>query len=125
MNGVDYWQSDLQHRKEYPDVDSDIADRDALINILKGEFGKENILPISNYNTFKLKSLVKDISRFYNISFKEVNDALRPLDKEVRRGVLKQGMDKNMFELKWEDSLKHCETYRNLIDRHPEVAERV
>lgn len=114
-----------KHRKEYPDVDSDIADRDTLINILKGEFGKENILPISNYNTFKLKSLVKDISRFYNISFKEVNDALRPLDKEVRRGVLKQGMDKNMFELKWEDSLKHCETFRNFIDRHPEVAEHV
>jgi DNA polymerase-3 subunit alpha len=114
-----------RHRKEYPDVDSDVADRDELIGILKNEFGKENILPISNYNTFKLKSLVKDISRFYNISFKEVNDALRPLDKQVRKAVLKPGVDKNMFELKWDDALKHCETFRNFIDQHPEVAEHV
>ena len=28
-----------------------------------------NIVPISNYNTFKLKSLLKDVSRFYGIDF--------------------------------------------------------
>lgn len=108
-------------RKDFPDIDSDFADRDKLIYLLKEKFGNLNVLPISNYNTFQLKSLVKDISRFFNIEFGEVNNALAPVDSEVRRKVLKQGDDKNLFELKLEDALEHCQRFSDFMDAHPEV----
>ena len=60
-------------RQGAPDIDTDVSDRDLLIELLREEFGDLNVIPISNYNTFKLKSLVKDVSRFYGIPFAEVN----------------------------------------------------
>ena len=96
-----------RNRVEFPDIDSDFSDRDLLIDLLKKKFGELNVLPISNYNTFQLKSLVKDVSRFFHhegdedgLDLQSVNAVLGPLDDEVRKKVLKQGDDKNLFELK-------------------------
>ena len=113
------------HREEYPDIDSDVADRDLLIELMKVEFGKENIVPISNYNTFKLKSLVKDISRFYGIPFDEVNKVLGPVESDVKRAVFKKGTDKNLFVLLYEDAIKHSPAFRGFIEKYPEVAEPI
>jgi len=113
------------HREEYPDIDSDVADRDLLIDLMKREFGKENIVPISNYNTFKLKSLVKDISRFYGIPFDEVNRVLGPVENDVKRAVFKKGTDKNLFVLLYEDAVQHSKVFREFIEKYPEVAEPI
>jgi len=116
-------------RSESPDIDSDFANRDLLIKLLKKKFGDTNVVPISNYNGFQLKSLIKDTSRFFHredvddgLSFQEVNTILTPLDEEVRRKVLKQGDDKNLFELKFDDCMEHSKPFRAFMDAHPEVA---
>ena len=114
-------------RAEFPDIDSDFADRDLLIDLLKQKFGDLNVIPISNYNGFQLKSLVKDVSRFFHtrdddgLSFQDVNGILVNLDEEVRRKVLKQGDDKNLFELKLDDCLQHSPKFKELWDNHPEI----
>lgn len=126
-------------RSEAPDIDSDVGDRDFLIQLLKQKFGNTNVVPVSNYNTFQLKSLIKDVSRFFHrddddgLDFQSVNRILTPLDDEVRRKVLKQGDDKNLFELK----LEHCLgenlpegtqpgpamiAFKEFMDSHPDVA---
>ena len=119
-------------RSEFPDIDSDFSDRDLLITLLKERFGELNVIPISNYNTFQLKSLVKDVSKFFHseddddgLDFQTVNSVLGPLDAEVRKKVLKQGDDKNLFELKLEDALEHSPRFREFMDDHPEVAEPI
>lgn len=113
------------HRTGAPDIDSDVGDRDLLIGLLKDKFGSDNIVPISNYNTFKLKSLVKDISRFYGISFAEVNKALAPVENDVKRAVFKLGTDKNMFYLTYEDCLEHSKSFREFIEKYPQIAEPI
>ena len=113
------------HREEYPDIDSDVADRDLLIDLMKKEFGAGNIIPISNYNTFKLKSLVKDISRFYGIPFDEVNKVLGPVERDVKRAVFKKGTDKNLFVLLYDDAIKYSPSFREFIEKYPEVAEPI
>ena len=112
-------------RQGYPDIDSDVSDRDLLINLLRQKFGDENVIPISNYNTFKLKSLIKDISRFYGIPFEEVNTALSTVEDDVRKQVLKPGTDKNLFVLEYEDAMKYSKSLNDFIDSHPEVAEPI
>lgn len=113
------------HRQGAPDIDSDIGDRDLLIDLLKENFGSDNIVPISNYNTFKLKSLVKDISRFYSIPFDEVNKALGPVESDVKKAVFTKGTDKNLFTLLYEDAIKYSPSFQNFIADHPEVAEPI
>ena len=112
-------------RQGAPDIDSDIADRDLLIDLLRKNFGPNNVIPISNYNTFKLKSLVKDISRFYGISFEEVNAALAPVEEDVKKEVMKPGVDKNLFTLTYEDAMKYSKSLQDFIAAHPEVAEPI
>jgi len=104
---------------------TDVSDRDLLIKMMKEEWGDENIIPISNYNTFKLKSLVKDTSRFYGIPFDEVNKALAPVEDDVKKAVFEPGTDKNLFVLEYEDALKHSKSFRDFVEKYPEVAEPI
>lgn len=115
----------LTHNSEFPDIDTDVADRDLLIGLLKERFGDTNVVPVSNYNTFQLKSLIKDVSRFFGLDFQEVNSILTPLDREVRSKVLKQGDDKNLFELKLEDALEHSPRFKQFSEEHPEVFDSI
>jgi DNA-directed DNA polymerase III PolC len=109
------------YREEAPDIDSDVSDRDKLLEQLRNYFGFENVVPISNYNTMKVKSLVKDLSKFYGIPYEEVGDATRTVEEDVRKATAKNGDDKNLFVLTYEDSLKHSPPFKTFIDRHPQI----
>lgn len=111
------------HRAEPPDIDTDIADRDKLLELLREKFGTENVIPISNYNTFKLKTLTKDIARFYGVDYKEANEAVKTVDEDVKKQVLKHGMDKNLFVLTYEDALQHSPSFKAFLDKYPHVSE--
>lgn len=93
------------YRKGAPDIDTDLADRDKVLTELRNFFGWENVVPISNYNTFKLKTLVKDIGKFYGVPFDETNAATRTVDDEVRKATMKEGDDKNLFVLNFDDAM--------------------
>ena len=97
------------YRKGAPDIDTDLANRDKVLEQLRAFFGFENVVPISNYNTFKLKTLVKDIGKFYGVPFEETNAATRTVEDEVRKAVTKHGDDKNLFVLTFDEAMGfHC-----------------
>ena len=112
-------------RSDAPDIDNDVADRDALIELLREKFGNDNIIPISNYNTFKLKSLIKDVSRFYGIEFSEVNKALAPLERDVRRGRKSDDDAEDSFDISIKEAIKYSDSLRNYLEKHPEVIEPI
>ena len=112
-------------RSDAPDIDNDVADRDELINLLRDKFGKNNIIPISNYNTFKLKSLIKDVSRFYGIEFAEVNKALAPLERDVRRGRKSDVDAEDNFDISIKEAIKYSDSLRDYLEKHPEVIEPI
>lgn len=111
-----------KYREEAPDVDTDVSNRAKLIELLKERFGAENVVPISNYNTFKLKTLIKDVAKFYGVPFEEANIATKTVEAEVRKATLKHGDDKNLFVLKFEDAMQHSPSFKAFIDAHPQVA---
>lgn len=110
-------------REGLPDIDSDVENREQLIDMLKTNFGNENVIPISNYNTFKLKSLIRDISRFYGLPLEEVNEALKTVDKDVVNSTKKVGDDKNLFVLTFEDSYEHSKPFKEFVDRYPHIGD--
>ena len=61
-------------QKDMPDLDIDYSRPMELKEFLIQEWGKENVIPISNFSTMQLKSLIKDISKFYDVPFQEVNE---------------------------------------------------
>lgn len=113
------------YRKGAPDIDTDLANRDKVLEQLRNYFGFENVVPISNYNTFKLKTLVKDIGKFYGVSFEETNAATRTVEDEVRKATTKHGDDKNLFVLKYEDAIIYSPSFKAFIEKYPHIAETI
>jgi len=113
-------------RTDLPDIDTDVGDRDKLLEMMREEYGNENIIPISNYNTFKLKSLVKDISRFYGVPFAKVNKALSTLDNDIKGGLRRDKVTLNgPLEPNLEWAMKYSDKFVALIEEHPEIAEPI
>ena len=113
------------HRAGAPDIDTDLSNRDKVLDQLRNFFGFENVVPISNYNTFKLKTLVKDIGKFYGVSYEETNAATRTVEQEVRKATTKHGDDKNLFVLTYEEAILYSPSFKSFIDKNPIVAESI
>jgi DNA polymerase-3 subunit alpha len=109
-------------RTDLPDIDTDFGDRDLLIKMLHEEFGEDNVVPISNYNRFQLKSLVKDISRFYGLDFSEVNSALATLESDIKSGLRSDNVETNgpiQPTLEW--AKKYSPRFLQFLTDHPEI----
>lgn len=104
---------------------TDISDRDAVLEQLRNFFGFENVVPISTYNRLALKSLVKDLSKFYGIPYEEANNALKTVEAEVRKAVTKHGDDKNLFVLEFDPAMEHSPSFRQFMEKYPQVAESI
>ena len=114
-----------RHRVSWPDIDTDAGDRDELINAAKELYGDDAVIPVSNFNTLKLKSLVKDIAKFYDIPFDEVNKVTGPLQDQVMQKAMDKNQEKSVFVLKHEDCMKYSPEYNEFMTEYPEVAEHV
>ena len=113
-----------KYRKGMPDIDSDFSDRAKVVDILKAKYGEENVLNISNMNTFKIKSLAKDISRFYQIPFQESNDAIKNIDIDVANGSKKETGEKNINP-NFQDAIKYSPNFKAFIDKYPHIAKHI
>ena len=114
-----------RHRVSWPDIDSDAGDRDVLIDVARELFGNDAVIPVSNFNTLKLKSLVKDVSKFFNVPFDEVNIVTGPLQDEVMPHAKDDDQEKSVFVLKHDDCMKYSPAYKAFMEKYPEVEEHV
>ena len=114
-----------RHKASWPDIDTDAGDRDALIDSAKELYGEDSVIPVSNFNTLKLKSLVKDISKFYKVPFDEVNKMTGPLQDEVMAMAKGDDIEKSVFVLTHEDSMNHSKGYKDFMEKYPEVGKHV
>ena len=114
-----------RHRVNWPDIDTDAGNRDELIKAAQKLFGDEAVIPVSNFNTLKLKSLVKDISKFFNVPFEEVNAVTGPLQDEVMYHAMDDSMEKSVFVLKHEDCMEYSPRYKEFMEKYPQVEEHI
>lgn len=60
-------------RKGWPDVDIDLdeATRERAAEILRNEFGRDNVAQISNYSEFGLRMAIKDAAKAYGVKLED------------------------------------------------------
>jgi DNA polymerase-3 subunit alpha len=115
------FMSIARSKNDLPDVDLDWSDRDRAINMLKDKFGEKSIIPISNFNTMQMKSLVKDVAKLHGVDFSVVNDAMRNLDQEVKPHLVTGDETKGAVELTYDACMEHSDTFKSLMKNYPEV----
>lgn len=110
----------------YADIDADFEAPMALKEQLMEEWGKTSVVPISNWNTLQLKTLIKDISRFYGIPFEETNVVttkmiLEATPKAKEANDIKFGVYNPTFE----EFKQYSETLQVFLEKYPKVAEHI
>ncbi len=130
---VDPLKYDLQFSRfmradatDYPDIDYDVADSMVLKEVLIKEWGEDKVAPISNWNTLQLKSLIKDISKFYGIEFKEVNTVTSAMMGEALGPAKKKhGITTGMYTPTFEDTMEFSDTLKKFLAKYPHVKTHV
>ena len=110
----------------FPDIDYDVSDPMVLKDILIKEWGDTTVVPISNWNTLQLKSLVKDISKFYNIPFKEVNEVTGKMLHEATPAAKKEnGIKAGVYTPTFEEVKQYSPTLQEFLRKYPHIANHI
>jgi DNA polymerase-3 subunit alpha len=108
--------------KDYPDIDYDVASPMDLKDVLIEEWGENSVAPISNWNTLQLKSLIKDVSKFYNIEFREVNSVTsRMISEATPLAKKKHGIKAGLYIPTWEEVLEFSDSLKSFLKKYPHV----
>tara|TARA_Y100000592_G_scaffold85879_1_gene138507 strand:+ start:8555 stop:12040 length:3486 start_codon:yes stop_codon:yes gene_type:complete len=112
--------------KDYPDIDYDVSDPMALKEILIKEWGSNTVVPISNWNTLQLRSLIKDISKFYGIPFKESNVVTNKMISEATPVAKKKhGIKAGVYVPTWEEVMEYSTSLQDFLKKYPVVEKHV
>jgi DNA polymerase-3 subunit alpha len=112
--------------EDYPDIDYDVSDSMALKEKLVEMWGADCVAPISNWNTLQLKSLIKDISKLYNIPFTEVNTVTSIMMREaLPEAKRRHGIKSGIYAPTWEEVMEFSPSLRKYLAMHPAVKTHV
>ena len=90
------------------------------------DWGKNSVVPISNWNTLQLKSLIKDISKFYGIEFTEVNKVTSQMIFEATPAAkAKHGIKAGVYTPTWEEVMELSPSLRGFLVKHPHIKTHV
>jgi hypothetical protein len=110
----------------FPDIDYDVSDPMVLKEQLISEWGDTTVVPISNWNTLQLKSLVKDISKFYDIPFKEVNEVTSKMMSEATPLAKKaHGMKAGVYVPTFEEVKEYSKSLQDFLVKYPHIATHI
>jgi DNA polymerase-3 subunit alpha len=111
---------------DYPDIDYDVSDPMAIKELLIKEWGENTVVPISNWNTLQLRSLVKDISKFYDIPFTEVNAVTGKMLFEAMPLAKKDhGIVSGVYAPTWEEVMKYSKTLQAFLEKYPAIKSHI
>ena len=106
----------------YPDIDYDVSDPMVLKEILIDRWGDNSVVPITNWNTLQLRSLIKDISKFYGIEFTEVNNVTSKMVYEATpRAKAKHGITSDVYAPTFEELMEFSESLQAFLTKYPNI----
>ena len=110
----------------YPDIDFDVADPASLKQMLIEQWGEEKLAYVSNWNMLKFKNLVKDIGKFFDIPFQEINEMTKAAEKETIEALQESGVDiPKVYSPSYEEIKTHSYMAQRFFKKCPFVEEYI
>ena len=111
---------------DYPDIDYDVSDPMTLKEDLIEKWGQNNVVPISNFNTLQLRSLIKDISKFYGVSFTEVNEVTSKMLREATPAAKKKhGIKSGVYTPTFEEVMTYSASLAKFLAKYPKIKDHI
>jgi DNA polymerase-3 subunit alpha len=109
-------------RIELPDIDLDFQDVDRVKDILRRDFGEDNVACISTYGTSQIKGLMKDVCRVNDIDHSECNRVNALIDREMKALYAeKEGETRSAIQIKLEDVYRLSPSFRGFVAKYPQI----
>ena len=107
---------------DYPDIDYDVSNPMELKEIMQDKWGDTTVVPISNFNTLQLKSLVKDISKLYDIPFAEANAVTsRMISEATPKAKAKHGIKAGVYLPTFEELMEFSDSLQGYLAKYPHI----
>lgn len=120
--GLLFERFQTKYKKGAADIDLDYSDREMALKLITEHFGESAVLPVTNFNQLKLKSLIKDLARMYDLPFDEINKATYEIEKEARNEARKaEDYDAGTWVLTFEEASRHSPTFLKLLEKYPDL----
>ncbi len=111
---------------DMPDIDFDLSDPQEFKQYLADKWGRNKVVPISNYNTLQLRSLIKDLGKLYEVPFQEVNDVTsKMLNEAIPECKKEHGITAGVYNPTYEELLKYSPTLIEFLKKYPQISESV
>ena len=108
--------------KDFPDIDFDVPRPMELKEKLIDMWGEDCVAPISNWNTLQLKSLIKYVSKLYDIKYTEVDKVTKVMLFEATPAAKKaHGIKAGVYSPTWEEVMLYSPTLTKFLNTYPDV----
>ena len=112
--------------KDYPDIDYDVSEPMLLKEKLIDDWGNNVVVPISNFSTLQLKSLIKDISKFYDVPFAEANAVTnKMLFEATPLAKAKHGIKAGVYNPTFDEVIQYSESIQKFFSKYPKIKDHV
>jgi DNA polymerase-3 subunit alpha len=107
----------------YPDIDFDVADRIHLTDHLIAKWGEDKVVPITNWNTMKLKSLIKDLGKYFGLEFQTINTLTKSFYLAEEKIKVERGQSAGVLHppATHDEMLRNSPEYLQFCIDHPEI----
>ena len=111
---------------DYPDIDYDVSDPMVLKETLINEWGEDKVVPISNWNTLGLRSVIKDVAKFYDIPYQEVNVVTKKmLSEAVGFAKRDHGIKAGVYEPTLDELKKYSASFQAFLQKYPQIEDQI
>ena len=111
---------------DYPDIDYDVSDAFGLKEILAERWGDTTVVPISNFNTLQLRSVIKDLGKLYDVPYVEVNAVTSVMVREATpKAKAKHGIKAGVYVPTFEEVMEFSETLGKFLHKYPHIKSHV
>jgi len=112
--------------KDWPDIDFDVSDAMKVKSEMIEQFGENRVVPISNYNTLQIRSLVKDVSKLFEIPFQEVNEVTTKMFNEATPPAKERHeITAGVYNPTWDELKEFSPTLQEYLEQYPDVAAHI
>lgn len=109
-------------RIELPDIDLDFEDVDRIKDILRRDFGEDNVACLSTYGTSQIKGLMKDVCRVHDIDHNECNKTNALIEREMKALYKEgEGVTRSAITIKLEDIYRLSPSFNAFIKKYPQI----
>jgi len=113
-------------RVETPDIDLDFQDVDRVKDILRRDFGEDNVACISTYGTNQIKGLLKDLCRVHDIDHNLCNRVNAQIEREMRALYSEdEGVTRSAIVIKLDDIYRLSPTFNSFMRQYPQLERAV